>query len=152
MKILFVCLGNICRSPTAQGVMEHLVKKENLHDKISVDSAGTAAWHHGNLADPRSTEHAAKRGYDLTPQRSRPVDPSDFHEFDLIFAMDKNNYNNLLELAPSVHKNKVKLFLKEHGNSKTHEVPDPYYKGEEGFEEVLDLLEVACENLLNKIR
>lgn len=150
-KVLFVCLGNICRSPTAQGVLEHLVKKEDLHDKIHIDSAGTAAWHHGSLPDPRSTEHAKKRGYDLTTQRSRPVDLLDFHEFDLILAMDKKNYTDLLNIAPKEHKKKVKLFLKEYGTSFKHEVPDPYYKGEEGFEEVLDLLEEACENLLKKI-
>ncbi len=152
MKIIFVCLGNICRSPTAQGVMENLAKKHGISSRVSIDSAGTAAWHSGNPPDPRSVKHAAKRGYDLTSQRSRPVDFSDFYEFDLILAMDKQNYSDLLDLAPSEHKNKVKLFLKEYGKSDIHEVPDPYYKGEEGFEEVLDLLEEACEELLGEIR
>lgn len=152
MKILFVCLGNICRSPTAQGVMEHFVRKYEIHNKITIDSAGTAAWHKGSLPDKRSIKHAANRGYDLTTQRSRPVDFSDFYEFDLILAMDRQNLADLLEMAPSEHKNKIKLFLKEYGNSNLHEVPDPYYKGEDGFEEVLNLIEEACEKLTRQLQ
>ncbi len=151
-KILFVCLGNICRSPTAQGVLEHFIKNNGLENEFLVDSAGTSAWHIGSPPDRRSIEFAAKRGYDLTRQKARKVDFADFFEFDLILAMDKSNYSDLLQIAPKEESKKIKLFLKEFGNNKfIQEVPDPYHKGSEGFEEVLDLIESACLNLIDDV-
>ncbi|MDX1949574.1 MAG: low molecular weight protein-tyrosine-phosphatase [Rickettsiales bacterium] len=151
-KILFVCLGNICRSPTAQGIFEHFIKNKNLEHKISVDSAGTSGWHKGSPPDRRSIEHAANRGYDLTRQKSRQIEFSDFFEFDLIIAMDKANYEDLKQVAPREERHKIKLFLREYGDNKfIQEVPDPYHKGSDGFEEVLDLLESACLNLIEEL-
>ncbi len=149
-KILFVCLGNICRSPTAHGIFEKLVEQNNLNDKFEIDSAGTAAYHIGKSPDPRSTMHAAKRGYDLTRQTARRVTFDDFYEFDHILAMDKNNYDDLIRLCPNEMKYKIRLML-EHGTMGIKEVPDPYHEGEAGFEKVLDLLEDACTNFLKKI-
>lgn len=157
-KILFVCLGNICRSPTAQGVFEKIIIDKNLADKFFIDSAGTAAYHIGKKPDSRSIFHAAKRGYDLTHQRARKVDFSDFYEFDKILAMDKNNYDDLMEIAPQEAKNKISMILdfadKEFLNkinSGSNEVPDPYYGGDAGFEKVLDLVENACIAFLKTV-
>jgi protein-tyrosine phosphatase len=154
-KILFVCLGNICRSPTADGIMRKLVKDAGLEHLIEIDSAGTGGWHIGSLPDPRSMQHAAKRGYDLSSLRARKVHFNDFSEYDLILAMDNSNYSDLFELCEHQHRNKVKLFLEHFGDEKgreTRQVPDPYYKGAEGFEEVLDLVEAACANLLEYVK
>jgi protein-tyrosine phosphatase len=154
-KILFVCLGNICRSPTADGIMRKLIAENNLQDVLEVDSAGTGAWHIGSAPDARSTKFAGKRGYDLKPLRARKVMFEDFENFDLIFAMDNANYEDLVALAEHKHHHKIKLFLSEHGDDfgrKKKSVPDPYYQGDEGFEEVLDLLEAACRNLVKKLQ
>lgn len=148
-KILFVCLGNICRSSTAEGVMLHLLNDKGLSDLFEIDSAGTSSYHKGDLPDYRMREHAAKRGYELI-HRSRPVRVEDFYEFDYILGMDDQNIADLNELAPSVvEQKKIKRmaeFALRHTNTY---IPDPYYGGEEGFELVLDLLEDACEGLLN---
>ena len=148
-KILFVCLGNICRSPSAEGVFRAKVERENRLKEFEIDSAGTADYHIGDMADKRSIEHAKNRGYDITPHRARQVSKKDFIDFDFILAMDKNNLRNLVAIAPPNAKNKIHLitdFVHDWGKMNPHqEIPDPYYGGPEGFELVLDLLEIATE-------
>ena len=151
-KVLFVCLGNICRSPAAHGIFEHMVKENGLQDKIEVDSAGTYGGHRGELPDRRMRTAAMYRGYALT-HKSRPVSSLDFLDFDLIVAMDDQNYEDLMHLAPSVeatHKIKrMASYLTTHSISY---IPDPYYMGTEGFTLVLDLLEEGCRNLFDEIK
>lgn len=148
-KILFVCLGNICRSPAAQGIMQHLVDKAGLTERFLLDSAGTYAGHAGELPDRRMRIHAARRGYELT-HRSRPVREGDFEDFDLIVAMDDSNYQNLKRMAPTVEDEAkiVKMIDYCRRHPYYYAVPDPYYEGASGFEIVLDLLEDACSGLL----
>jgi protein-tyrosine phosphatase len=151
MKILMVCLGNICRSPLAEGILTHKVKENGLNWEI--DSAGTAAYHVGNLPDERSIEVANKYGIDLTNQRARQFKANDFKEFDVIYAMDTENYNNILNLAKyETEEQKVKLILNEIEPDSNSSVPDPYYGGEEGFENVYQMLDLACEEVLNKFK
>ncbi|XP_021722103.1 uncharacterized protein LOC110689642 isoform X2 [Chenopodium quinoa] len=158
-SVLFVCLGNICRSPAAEGVFRDLVKKRGLDSNFTIDSAGTIGYHEGNPADSRMRSTAKRRGIEIT-SISRPIRPSDFRDFDLILAMDKSNRADILEafdkwkqrnnLPPDADK-KVKLmcsYCKKHDET---EVPDPYYGGQQGFEKVIDLLEDACESLLESI-
>lgn len=152
MKVLFVCLGNICRSPTAEGVFRHQVEQAGLSGKITIDSAGTADWHRGKSPDPRTQRAAARRGYDLSSLRGRQAVADDFHNFDLVLAMDSNNLADLKTIQPKDAKAELSLFLERYGDGKTQNVPDPYYGGEEGFEHVLDMLENACERLLTDIR
>ena len=151
-KVLFVCLGNICRSPAAHGIFEHMVKESGLQDKIEVDSAGTYGGHRGELPDRRMRTAAMYRGYALT-HKSRPVSSLDFLDFDLIVTMDDQNYEDLMHLAPSVeatHKIKrMASYLTTHSISY---IPDPYYMGTEGFSLVLDLLEEGCKNLFDEIK
>ena len=151
-RILFVCMGNICRSPAAHGVMEKLVYREGLADRVEIDSAGTGAWHSGNLPDPRMRRHAARRGYDLT-SRARQIKSSDFRDFDLILVMDQQNLRDLQNFTqtPDDLRN-VKLFCDFVKNRSETEVPDPYYGGDEGFETVLDLVENGCREILHTIR
>ncbi len=150
-RILFVCLGNICRSSSAEGVMLHLLKERGLEDEFVIDSAGILAYHQGELPDSRMRAHAKRRGYDLV-HRSRPVRSHDFENFDLIIGMDDRNIADLNELAPSVEDMKKIHRMTEYCTRHTDDyVPDPYYGGAEGFEHVLDLLEDACEGLLDKI-
>jgi len=151
MKVLFVCLGNICRSPTADGVFRKLVADHGL-DHVVVDSAGTAAWHVGKSPDPRSEEFAYQRGYDLSPLRARQVSEQDFHDFDLLLAMDSENYQNLMDLCPHGFESKVKKLLSFSTLALNQDVPDPYYGGAEGFNRVLDLVEDACAQLLTHIK
>ena len=147
-----VCLGNICRSPTAQAVLENLVIKRGLDGRVIVDSAGTADFHVGKQPDSRSAAAAAERGYDLSQQRARQVREADFDEFEYIFAMDRQNLRSLENLQPANSKAQLKLFLQfTKVDSDAFAVPDPYYSGEEGFELVLDLLENACNNLLDQL-
>ncbi|MCP4596838.1 low molecular weight protein-tyrosine-phosphatase [Neptuniibacter sp.] len=150
-KVLFVCLGNICRSPTAHGVFQSLVDQNGLSEQIHVDSAGTAAYHVGNPPDSRSTETAKKRGYDLTPLRARQAIEEDFYEFDYILAMDSSNLINLKAIRPSDYDGHLSLFLDFTSMSEA-EVPDPYYGGDAGFEHVLDLVESASQGLLEQIK
>ena len=146
-KVLFVCLGNICRSPTAQGVFEKMVEDRGLSDNFYIDSAGTSAFHVGSPADERSAETALKYGYDLSKQSSRKVEFSDFIEFDYILAMDSSNYSDLIDAAPTDLHKKISLML-THGTLGERDVPDPYYGGAQGFDNVLKLLENACEGFL----
>lgn len=152
IQVLFVCLGNICRSPTADAVMRAKVKAAGLEHLIQVDSAGTANWHEGKQPDARSIEKAALRGYDLTPLRARQVQVEDFDAFDYVLAMDESNLADLNALKPAAARTAPQLFLREFGSTSEHQVPDPYYGGDDGFEHVLDLLEAACSQLLNHIQ
>lgn len=151
MKVLFVCLGNICRSPTAEGVFRQYVEQAGLSEKITIDSAGTADWHIGKAPDPRTQAAAAVRGYDLSTLRGRQAVPADFAEFDLILAMDNSNLSNLQAMQPADGKAELALYLPRFG-IRPDEVPDPYYGGEDGFELVLDMLEQASQVLLNEIK
>jgi len=137
MNILFVCLGNICRSPTAEGVFTQMVKEAGLLAQVHVDSAGTSAWHSGNAPDKRSQQAAKARGYDLSRLRARQVERGDFYDFDLILAMDGSNLRDLAELRPNNAKAELDLFLRRYQITPA-EVPDPYQGGAAGFEQVLD--------------
>ena len=141
MKVLFVCLGNICRSPTAHGVFEHWVAKRGLADQITVDSSGTGGWHLGQAPDSRSTAAAAKRGYDLSALRARQLSREDFFRFDYILAMDRSNLADLQAVAPADYAGELALFLSYANNGTREEVPDPYYGSGDGFTAVLDLVE-----------
>lgn len=150
-KILFVCLGNICRSPAANGIMEDMIKERGLADRFEIDSAGTYGGHSGSLPDNRMRAHAAKRGYKLT-HHSRQVHPSDFEEFDLIVAMDDRNFANLKALAPDLESEAKICRMMDYSTTGTYDhVPDPYYSGADGFELVLDLLEDSCRNMLDSL-
>ena len=150
-KILFVCLGNICRSPAAEGVMLHLLEEKGLSESFIIDSAGVLGYHEGNLPDPRMRQHASARGYDLV-HRSRPVKVEDFYNFDLIIGMDDQNISDLKEIAPSPQEGqKIHRMVEYLQQEEATYVPDPYYGGSDGFELVLDLLEDACEGLLNSL-
>lgn len=150
-RVLFVCLGNICRSPTAHGVFEELVAQRGLSDSIEVDSCGTAHWHIGEPPDERSIEAAGGRGYELGHLRARQFTPEDFEAFDYILAMDNSNLENLESLRPADFTGALDLFLSFAPESGTAEVPDPYYGDGDGFSEVLDLVEAASEGLLRAI-
>lgn len=149
--VLFVCLGNICRSPTAEGVFRDLVKKRGLESQITIDSAGTGDWHIGRPADVRAAKAALGRGYDLSSLRARQAIADDFRQFDYILAMDESNLSNLRALAPADYEGYLGLFLEFSEQSDHTEVPDPYYGGGQGFELVLDLVEDASEGLLRHI-
>ena len=151
-RVLFVCLGNICRSPTAHGVMQYLVEAEGLQDTIEVDSAGTGAWHVGESPDHRATAAARDRGYDLSSQQARQVSLDDYARFDHILAMDAKNLSHLEALRPDGYAGEVALLLDYHPNRPFRDVPDPYYGSESGFDQVLDLVEEACAGLLRAIR
>jgi protein-tyrosine phosphatase len=154
VRILFVCMGNICRSPTAEGVMRHLLAEEGLEDAIELDSAGTGGWHAGDPPDRRATAAARARGIALDGA-ARQVRPSDFEDFDLILAADRENLRDLRAIAPPGTEGKVRL-LREFDpgceGAPDLDVPDPYYGGERGFEDVLDLVEAACRGLLARVR
>lgn len=152
ISVLFVCMGNICRSPTAQGVFERLVQAEGLAERILVDSAGTHAYHIGNPPDRRSQTAALGRGIDLSPQRARQVQADDFGRFDYILAMDRSNLQDLLRLCRPANRERVHLFMQFASRWDTDEVPDPYYGGSSGFDQVLDMVEDAAAGLLEHIR
>lgn len=147
--MLMVCLGNICRSPVAEGVMK--AKAEEYGLNITVDSAGTSGWHNGEKADSRSRKNALSNGLDISNQRSRGVVLSDFEEFDIIYAMDKSNYNNLLNMSPEKHHSKIKMILNEIHPGEDIGVPDPYY-GNDGFQLVYDLLDKACDQIAQNFK
>lgn len=150
-KLLFVCLGNICRSPAAENIMNHLIEQANLRDEIVCDSAGTSSYHIGSPPDRRMTQTANQRGIAMAG-KARQFKREDFEQFDLILAMDQENYENILYLDPSgKYRNKVKLMCEFCRHHSLKEVPDPYYGGSEGFNQVIDLLLDSCEGLLEFI-
>lgn len=151
MRVLFVCLGNICRSPTAEGVLRHQLEAAGLGEIVQVASAGTGDWHVGKAPDSRTCKAASMRGYDLSRQRAQQVKASHFAEYDLILAMDKQNLGHLQALRPHGATGELDLFLRRYGAA-LDEVPDPYYGGAEGFEQVLDLIEAACRELVVEIK
>ncbi|MGL5996974.1 MAG: low molecular weight protein-tyrosine-phosphatase [Pseudomonas proteolytica] len=151
MEVLFVCLGNICRSPTAEGVLRHKLRAAGLAEQVEVASAGTGEWHIGKAPDKRSQQAALRRGYDLSAQRAQQVSRADFARYDLILAMDQSNLRNLKAMQPAQSKAELDLFLRRY-DSVVDEVPDPYYDGEQGFEQVLDLIEAACDLLVIELK
>jgi protein-tyrosine phosphatase len=155
VRILFVCMGNICRSPTAEGVMRALVRERGLEGEVELDSAGTGGWHAGEAPDERATSAARRRGIGLEGA-ARQVEPADFERFDLILAMDRENLRALEALAPDARaRGKVRLlreFDPASAESTDLDVPDPYYGGARGFDNVLDLVEAACRGLLAELR
>jgi len=151
-SILFVCMGNICRSPTAEGIFRHIVEQQGLSDSFTLDSAGTHAYHVGAPPDHRAQETAESRGIDLSDLRGRKVTVNDFETFDYVLAMDKDNLNSLKDLYPSAKDSQLKLFLDFASDLNFDEVPDPYYGGTKGFEKVFDMLENASKGLINHIK
>ncbi|KIF54744.1 low molecular weight protein-tyrosine-phosphatase [Vibrio owensii] len=147
-KLLVVCMGNICRSPTGEAVLR--AKAKELGISVEVDSAGTIGYHAGNPPDARSMQAGKQRGYSFKGMRSRKVTVGDFDEFDMVLAADKANLADLLDICPVEYRHKVSLFL-SHGDSDYDEIPDPYYGGDAGFELVLDLIEDASETILKKL-
>ena len=150
-KILFVCTGNICRSPTAEGVARHAIQSAGLSDRVEVDSAGTHGYHVGEAPDPRTSKAAAKRGYDLSALRARKLEPEDFLNFDLILAMDAGHLEIMQRACPAEHRAKLGLLMSYARSSEAVEVSDPYYGGEKGFEVVLDYCENAVRGLLETL-
>jgi len=151
ISVLFVCLGNICRSPTAHAVFERKAQERGLASVIDVDSAGTGDWHLGAPPDRRATAAAAERGYDLSALRARQVTQADFNQFDYMLAMDSSNLSDLSKLAPQYSRTNLSLLLDYAPDSPVREVPDPYYGGNDGFARVLDMVEDACDSLLDHI-
>ena len=151
-RVLFVCLGNICRSPTAHGVFRTIVRQADLSARIAIDSAGTGAWHAGSAPDKRAAKAALVRGYDISDLRARQVRPRDFEEFNYILAMDHDNLAELQQQQPANFNGHLGLFLDFCRDASLREVPDPYYGGTQGFETVLDLVEDAAAGLLDHLR
>lgn len=151
-SVLMVCMGNICRSPTAEGVLRHLVEQASLTQQVKIDSAGTLDYHAGSPPDRRSQRHALKRGYDLSAQRARQVEPRDFERFDLILAMDWQNMHELKALCPPEHAHKLRRLMEFAPPGISDVVADPYQGGPDGFEQVLDHVEQACAGVLAHIR
>ena len=149
MRVLFVCVGNICRSPTAQGVFQALLRKRSLTDQIESDSAGTTSYHVGEAPDSRSQQAARRRGYDLSAIRSRRLVAADFERFDLVLAMDSPVLAELRRLCPSAQQEKVHLFMDFSSAFYRADVPDPYYGGSNGFERVLDMIESGAQGVLD---
>lgn len=152
VKVLFVCMGNICRSPTAHGVFRDLVQREGLIDLIEIDSAGTHAYHVGNGPDKRAQATADSRGIDLSDLRARQVDEDDFSHYDYVIAMDQENYISLSRQCPDALVDRIYMFMDFAPQMRTREVPDPYYGGDQGFERVFDLVDAASAGLLDTVR
>jgi protein-tyrosine phosphatase len=152
MRVLFVCMGNICRSPTAEGVFRAYARREAPELDLELDSAGTHDYHVGEPPDPRTVRAAARRGIDLSGLRARQVEDADFERFDLIVAMDEQNRSLLAGRSPARYRERIRLMLEFAPAASTREVPDPYYGGASGFDEVLDLLEDASPGLLEELR
>ena len=151
MKVLFVCMGNICRSPTAEGVLRHFLQKKKLDGRVEVDSAGTHGYHVGEAPDQRTQRAAASRGYDLSDMRARKVAPQDLDYFDLILAMDNNNLEVLKRICPPEKYDRLGLFMSYSKNFDDDEVPDPYYGLGHGFDLVLDMVEDAANGLIETL-
>jgi len=152
VKVLFVCMGNICRSPTAHGVFRELVQREGLHELIEIDSAGTHAYHVGKGPDERAQATARTRGIDLSDLRARQVAAEDFEHYDYVIAMDQENYISLSRQCPEQLVERIYMFMDFAPQMRTREVPDPYYGGAQGFERVFDLVDAAAAGLLEEIR
>lgn len=152
VKVLFVCMGNICRSPSAEGVFNKLINEQQLEDSFSIDSAGTHAYHTGESPDLRSQKAAQEREVNLSKIRARKVIMGDFEDYDFLLAMDKNNHSDMMQACPEEYQHKIKLFLDYAPHLDTNEVPDPYYGGDYGFERVLDLIEEASTGFLQKLK
>jgi protein-tyrosine phosphatase len=152
VSVCFVCLGNICRSPTAEAVMRRMVGQAGLDGRIHVDSAGTGDWHVGEAPDERAQRAGLRRGYDLAPLRGRQIGAADFEHFDLVVAMDEANVTALRQVAPPAARDKIHLLMEFAPQLETRVVADPYFGGEAGFETVLDQCEAACEGLLAALR
>lgn len=150
-RVLFVCTGNICRSPTAEGIFRNLVATRGLTDRIDADSAGTGSWHAGEPPDARSQETAKARGVDISGQRARSVRPNDFENFDLILAMDSGHYRSLQQGCPAAFADRVRLFMEYAPETGITDVPDPYYGAGDGFARVFDMIETASKRLLSDI-
>ena len=151
ISVLFVCLGNICRSPAAESIFTHLIKQKGLQDHFTIDSAGTSGYHQGHPADERMRAHAQKRGYQLQGL-SRPFHHQDFEQFDIILAMDDSNHHNMACLtSQQKYLDKIHTMMSYAPDLPEKEVPDPYYGGDKGFERVIDILEEACRNLLTSL-
>jgi protein-tyrosine phosphatase len=151
-RVLFVCMGNICRSPTAEAVFRHAVAEAGLKDLIECDSAGTHGYHIGEPPDRRAQQAALRRGYDMSNLRGRKVGRQDFEQFDHVVAMDRHNLSLLEALSPAQHAHKLALYCDFHAEYAGREVPDPYYGGADGFEQVLDLIEAVSESLIARLR
>jgi protein-tyrosine phosphatase len=151
VAVLIVCTGNICRSPTAEGVLRVLAERRGLANRIRIASAGTHDYHVGDAPDARTLKHASRRGYDLSRQRAQKVIVKHFHEYDYILAMDRGHLRILQSLAPQDARAKLGMFLEASGQWQGEDVPDPYYGGVEGFERVLDMVEEAAERWLDRI-
>jgi protein-tyrosine phosphatase len=151
MAVLFVCTGNICRSPTAEGVFRALLLKHGLQDRVRTDSAGTQDHHVGQPPDRRASAHALARGVDISGLRARQVTPRDFEEFDLVLAMDRGHLRFMAQICAPQYRDRLKLFL-DYAGMRQADVPDPYYGGTEGFEQVLDMVEAASRGLLDHVR
>jgi protein-tyrosine phosphatase len=149
--VLFICSGNICRSPTAEGVFRHIARERGILQRLRIDSAGMEDYHVGDPPDPRSVEHALKRGYDLRPLRARQVEAGDFRTFDRILAMDRSHLRQLKVMAPASTPARISMFLDHSERWHGLDVPDPYYGGARGFEAVLDMVEEASARLLEDI-
>lgn len=152
LRVLMVCTGNICRSPTAHGVLEKMVADAGLSERIAVDSAGTHGYHVGDAPDRRSQQHAALRGYDLSQQRARKLRPQDFNQFDLVLIMDDANQVAASSVCPPAQAHRMLRLTDFCQQFQAREVPDPYYGGDQGFEQVLDLIEDACRGLLSVLK
>lgn len=152
VNVLFVCLGNICRSPTAHGIFEQMVKAEGLEGHIHVDSCGTGAWHIGQPPDDRTQKAALAKGYDLSHLRARRIAADDFDKFQYILAMDARNLADVIKKVPDDYAGRVQLFLDYSSDKHLVEVPDPYYGSHDGFERVFTLVESTCKNLLEDLK
>lgn len=152
MRVLFVCTGNICRSPTAEGIFRALVAQAGLADKIGTDSAGMIGYHVGDAPDPRSARYAAEQGFPIDDLRARQVTPADFAAFDLLLAMDRGHYDGLCDLAPTDAATRVQMFLTHDATHRDGDVPDPYYGGPDGFAATYALIERGCRQWLTWIQ